>query len=187
MHRRFPVASFALPSRSPAPTPNEAGWIHQLAAGESKAWARFVEEWSPRLYQYITANGLSETEAQTLLPLIFANAVQKVVGQTSDDSQPVMKPALLLFAVAYEQMMRYVHQPPNPQRREALSPAAEAMADPQALLLRRTLQQFSPEAQQVALLYYLCEMSLAEICQIVCQSELRVRTTLNQVKRQLCR
>ena len=68
MHRRFPVASFALPSRSPAPTPKEAGWIHQLAAGESKAWARFVEEWSPRLYQYITANGLSETEAQTLLP-----------------------------------------------------------------------------------------------------------------------
>jgi DNA-directed RNA polymerase specialized sigma24 family protein len=84
-------------------------------------------------------------------------------------------------------MMRYVHQPPNPQQREALSPAAEAMADPQALPLRRTLQQFSPEAQQVALLYYLCEMSLAEICQITRQSELRVRTTLNQVKRQLCR
>jgi DNA-directed RNA polymerase specialized sigma24 family protein len=39
----------------------------------------------------------------------------------------------------------------------------------------------------VALLYYLCEMSLAEICQIARQSELRVRTTLNQVKRQLCR
>lgn len=160
----------------------EAGWMHQLAAGESTAWTRLLAEWSPRLYHYITANGASEAEAQSLLHQIFSILVQKIVG-----SAAAANPTVLLFTIAYQQMVHHCHQQANSQRRQALVPADKADMEPQAIHLRQTLQQFSPEVQQIALLYYLCDLSLAEISQIVRQPELLVRNTLNQVKRQLCR
>lgn len=160
----------------------EAGWMHQLAAGESTAWTRLLTEWSPRLYHYLTANGVSEAEAQALLHQIFSTLVQQVVG-----SAAVANPAVLLFAIAYQQIMRYCHRQTNSQRRQAFSPADKTDADPQAIHLRQTLQQFSPEVQQIALLYYLFDLNLAEISQIVRQPELLVRNALNQVRRQLCR
>lgn len=182
MHRRFPVAAFALRTRSPAPLPKETGWLHQLAAGEPTAWTRLLEEWSPRLYHYITANGVSEVEAQSLLSSIFATVVPQVVG-----TQPVANLTVLLFATAYPPMVRYCHQRTTAQRQPAFVPTAAATPDPQTLQLRQMLQQFSPEVQQIALLYYLCNVNVAEISQIVQQPTLVVKNTLNQVKRQLCR
>lgn len=182
MHRRFPVASFALRSRSPAPIPKEPGWMHQLAAGEPTAWARLMDEWSPRLYYYITANGVSEAEAQALLPPIFSAVVQKVVG-----AQPMANVTVLLFTSAYQQMVRYCYQQATAQGHPPFTPAMDATIDSQAIHLRNALQQFSPEVQQMALLYYLCDVSVAEISQIVRQPALVVKTALNQVKRQLCR
>lgn len=162
--------------------PKEAGWMHQLAAGEPTAWAGVVEEWSPRLYHYITANGVSEAEAQSLLSSIFSAVVQKVVG-----AHPTVNLTVLLFTLAYQPMVRYAHQQRVDSRRHALAPPTEAPTEPQAVDLRKLLQQFSPEVQQLALLYYLCAVNLADISQIVRQPELVVRNTLNQVKRQLCR
>jgi len=162
--------------------PKEAGWIHQLVAGEPTAWARVVEEWSPRLYHYITANGVSEAEAQSLLSSIFSTVVQKVIG-----AHPTVNLTVLLFTIAYQQMMRYTHQQTIVQQGQALAPPTEATTEPQPIDLRKLLQQFSPEVQQLALLYYLCAVNLADISQIVRQPELVVRNALNQVKRQLCR
>ncbi|MCE7989378.1 MAG: sigma-70 family RNA polymerase sigma factor [Caldilinea sp. CFX5] len=156
--------------------------MHQLSAGEPTAWARLLDEWSPRLYYYITANGVGEAEAQSLLLSIFSTVAQQVVG-----TQPVANLTVLIFATAYPLMVRYCHQQTTAQRRPAFVPTAAATADPQALHLRQTLQQFSPEVQQIALLHYLCDVNVAEISQIVRQPTLVVKNALNQVKRQLCR
>lgn len=182
MHRRFPVAAFALRSRSPAPMPNETGWMHQLSAGEPTAWARLITEWSPRLYHYITANGVSEAEAQAWLSPIFSAVVQKIVG-----GPPITNLTVLIFATAYPQVMRYCRQQTTISRPKALSASAEAPLAPETVQLRQTLQQFNPEIQQIALLYYLCDVSVAEISQIVHQPVLVIKNSLNQVRRQLCR
>jgi DNA-directed RNA polymerase specialized sigma24 family protein len=160
----------------------ETGWLHQLSAGEPTAWARLLDEWSPRLYHYLTANGVSEAEAQALLPPIFSAVVQKVVGEP-----PVANLTVLIFALAYPHMVRYSRQRLTTSRLQALSSPTTTPVDSATIHLRQALQQFSPEVQQIALLYYLCEVTVAEISQIVHQPALVVKNALNQVKRQLCR
>lgn len=159
----------------------EAEWLHQLSTGEPTAWARLVAEWSPRLYHYITANGVSEAEAQALLPPILLAVVQKVVG-----GPPIANLTVLIFAIAYPHMVRHCHQQRTAAQSQALvSPPVPI--DPETVQLRQMLQQFSPEVQQIALLYYLCEVNVAEISQIIHQPALVVKSAVNQVKRQLCR
>lgn len=160
--------------------PKETEWMHQLSAGEPTAWARLLDEWSPRLYHYITANGISEAEAQALLTPIFSAVVQKVVG-----GQPVANLTVLIFSIVYPQMLRYCRQQTLASQQALSSPAVVAV-DAETAQLRQTLQEFSPEVQQIALLHYLCEVNMAEISQIISQPLLVVRSALNQVKRQLC-
>lgn len=161
--------------------PQEAKWIRQLIAGEPAAWAQLLDEWSPRLYHYITANGAGEGEAQALLRQIFSMLVQKVVG-----SPPFASLTVLIFAIAYQQMLPYCQQRTTAIRRQLpplLSP--RIAVDPQATQLLQALHQFSPEVQQVALLYYLCEVAVPNIAQIVGQPEPVIKKTLYRVKHQL--
>ena len=161
--------------------PNEAKWMRQLSAGDSTAWARLIDQWSPRLYHYITANGVGEVEAQTLLHRSFSQVVQSVVGSPPSDNLTIF-----IWTIAYRQMLSYCQQCMTSSLRQLppkLSP--KVGVDPQSPHLLQKLHQCSPEIQQVALLYYLCEVSVADIAQIVGQPEAVIESALYRVKRQL--
>lgn len=165
MHRQLPLASSRLPKKLFVSRSKEATWAQQLCAGEATAWQRLMEHWSPHLYTYVLYQGLTEAETQTLLHAIFAELVQNVVGKLR-----ITNLTVLLFSIASQQVLNYWRQKPvaSPkQRLPALS--TEANADQQRLL--HALRQFAPEAQQVILLYYLYELPLPEIAQIVGQPE----------------
>lgn len=176
MHRQLPLASSRLPNTLPTSRSKEATWVQQLCAGESTAWQRLLEHWSPPLYTYILYQGLTETEAQTLLHTIFAEFVKNVVGQLR-----ITNLTVLLFSIASQQVLNYWRQKPmaSPKPRPSVL-ATEASADQQRLL--QALRQFTPEAQQVILLYYLHELPLAEIAQIVRQPEAILTKVLYRFK-----
>lgn len=141
--------------------------MRQLCAGESAAWLHLLEHWSPRLYNYVLYQGLSEAETQTLLHAIFAEVVQSVVGGLR-----VTNLTVLIFSIASQHVLNHGRQraasPLNTQSPPLLP--AEASDEHQHTFLQ-TLRQFTPEVQQVLLLYYLYEVTLPEIAQIVGQPE----------------
>ena len=163
MHRQLPLASSRLPKTLPVSRSKEAKWVRQLAAGESTAWLHLMEQWNSRLYTYLLYQGLTESETQTLLPVIFAEVVQSVVGKLR-----VTNLTVLIFSIASQQVLDHCRQRPLPSLK-AQAPASR-LDDHQRLFLQ-TLRQFTLEAQQVLLLYYLFEVTLPEIAQIVGQPE----------------
>lgn len=163
MHRQLPLASSRVPKKLPVPRSKDANWVRQLAAGSSTAWVQLMEHWSPRLYTYLLYQGLSEPETQTLLQTIFAEVVQQVRGGLRVTSLTV-----LLFSVASQQVVNHYRQrTPDPLKPQLL---AETIDEHQRLFLQ-TFLQFPLEARQVLLLYYLFEVTLPEIAQIVGKSE----------------
>jgi DNA-directed RNA polymerase specialized sigma24 family protein len=177
-YRHFSVASLSLHQRSLAPMPKEAKWMRQLCAGEPVVWAQLIDHWSPCLYGYITANGASEADAQQLVCTIFSEVVQAVVG-----SLRIANLTVLIFSIAYQQMLNYCQQRLSPLQSHRLSAADHV--DPQFVFLH-TLHQFAPEVQQLLLLHYLCEVSLSDISQIVGQSEEVLKKILYRVQHHLC-
>ena len=174
MHRQLPLASSRLPKTLPVPRSKEAKWVRQLAAGESTAWLHLMEQWNPRLYTYVLYQGLTESEAQTLLPLIFAEVVQSVVGKLH-----VTNLTVLIFSIASQQVLDYCRQRPLPPLK---AQASATRLDEHQRLFLQTLRQFTLEAQQVLLLYYLFEVTLSEIAQIVGQPEASLFKVLHRFK-----
>ena len=84
----------------------ETRWIQQLCAGEATAWAQLLDYWNPRLYSYVIYNGATEAEAERLIHAIFSEVVQTVVG-----SLPVANLTVLIFSIAYQQVLRYRKHP----------------------------------------------------------------------------
>jgi DNA-directed RNA polymerase specialized sigma24 family protein len=178
MHRQLPLASSRLPKTLPVPRSKEAKWVRQLAAGESTAWLHLMEQWNSRLYTYVLYQGLTESETQLLLPVIFAEVVQSVVGKLR-----VTNLTVLIFSIASQQVLDHCRQRPlAPPKAQA--PVSRLDDEHQRLFLQ-TLRQFTLEAQQVLLLYYLFDVTLPEIAQIVGQPEAILLKVLYRFKHSL--
>lgn len=75
MHRRFSAASTRF-LQWPLRHRSDGSLIHCLRTGDSHAWQRLVEQWSPRLYSYFVYNTHSEVDAQLLLQKVFSSTLQ---------------------------------------------------------------------------------------------------------------
>ena len=178
MHRQFTFASSRLRKKAPVPMRKETRWIQQLCAGEATAWAQLLDYWNPRLYSYVIYNGATEAEAERLIHAIFSEVVQTVVG-----SLPVANLTVLIFSIAYQQVLRYRAQALDPALKQ-LPPAiqlADPDDDPWAGFFH-IFYQFPPEVQQILLLHYLFAITLPEISQIVGQSEEVLTKILRRAK-----
>lgn len=180
MHRYF--SRVPLPTRRHplAPNPTTSKRIGRLYNGEPAAWLRLVERWSPRLYSYIVYNAVSEAEAQKLIYLIFAEAIQTIVG-----SLRVANLTVLVFSIAHHHILHQRRRHTNPML--PAQPAASAVAEEetQKTNFLHTFYQFAPEVQQILLLRYLCGVSLPEIAQIVGQPEAALTKTIAGAARYL--
>lgn len=167
MHRQFTFVSSRLRKKAPVYMKEETKWMQQLCTGEATAWEQLLDYWNPRLYSYVIYNGATETDAQRLIHSIFSEVVQTVVG-----SLPVANLTIVIFSIAYQQILRYRQQTLDPALKQ-LPPAiqlADPDHDPWAGFFH-IFYQFTPEVQQILLLRYLFEIPLSEISQIVGQSE----------------
>ena len=178
MHRQFTFVSSRLRKTAPVHIRKETLWMQQLCAGEAAAWAQLLDYWNPRLYSYAIYNGATETEAQKLIHSICSEVVHAVVG-----SLPTVNLTVLLFSIAYQQILRYRERSLDPALKQV--PPAIQLANPEDDPWAGFFQifyQFTPEVQQILLMHYLLEISLPEIAQIVGQSEAVLMKNLHRAK-----
>ena len=160
----------------------ERKFIGHLCAGQPGAWVQLVERWSPSLYSYITYNVGNEDDTRKLMQLILSEVIHTVI-----DTPRIKSLTILIFSIAYRHILHYRWQHP------VLVPAALRTApqmssttgeDVYAIGVNfiRHFRQFPPETQQLLLLRYICGVTLAELSQIVGQSEDMLAQTLYQAK-----
>lgn len=178
MHHQIAYVAARLRANALVNRKKEARFIKQLCAGEAEAWATLVEQWSPRLYSYFTYNMVSEADTQRLVQHIMSELVGELVGASGFTNL-----AVLIYSVAYQHMLHFRRQraKPTAAQQRLLEQPAEGNFRPRLHFLTN-FRQLRDETQQILLLYHLCEMSVAEIAQIVDQSEERLAKTLRQAQ-----
>jgi len=174
MHRYFSRVTLHTRRNTLASNRITSQRIGRLYNGEPAAWLRLVERWSPRLYSYIIYNAVSEAEAQKLLYLIFADAIQTIIG-----SLRVANLTVLIFSIAHYHVLHQRRRSGNPLfPPQPAAAASTVVGETQGSDFLRTFYQFAPEVQQLLLLRYLCGISLPEIAQIVGQPEALLTKTI---------
>jgi DNA-directed RNA polymerase specialized sigma24 family protein len=167
MHRYLTHVSVRLRSYLPQQERRDANFARQLCNGDGDAWVQLLDHWSPHLYSYVSFNAVHEADTRRLMRLILSELIQTLVGE-----QPVANLTVVIFRIAYRQLLRYRHQAPDPfanllwQRKQAA-----ATGEPLPNYFFQHLQRFSPEVQQLLLLRYVCGVTLPELAAIVGQSE----------------
>ncbi|MCX6044779.1 MAG: hypothetical protein NT075_06665 [Chloroflexi bacterium] len=109
---------------------------------------------------------------------IFAELVQAFVG-----SLQVANLAVLIFAITFHHVLHYRQQHHNLVGKKPLpASTSDPRDDAKARTFFSAFQQFSPDVQQILLLYYLYGISLPEIAQISGRSERSLAKTLYHAK-----
>lgn len=170
--------STSLPNQASTPNQQETDFVDALYAGQPNAWTELVDQWSPRLYNYLIYNAISEAEVQKLIHSIFSSVVRVILG-----SRRVANVAVLILSVAYRHVLHYRREAPliMPTRLRQIALAADENDD-RRINFFLAFYQFAPEIQQILLLHHLCEITLAELAQIVGQSEAALTPILEQAK-----
>lgn len=182
MHQHFAYITSHLRATALVRRKKETRFIKQLCAGEPQAWATLVDQWSPRLYSYFTYSTMNDADAQRLIQHTLSELVGEMVG-TSKFTHRIAQLSVLIYSIAYQHVLHYRRQRPNgyalPARQ--VEQPAEGNFRPRLHFLTN-FRQLRDETQQILLLYHLCDMSLAEIAQIVDQTEDRLAKTLRQAQ-----
>lgn len=156
--------------------------VGHLCAGQPGAWVQLVERWSPQLYSYITYNVGNEAETRRLMHLILSEVIHTVIA-----TPRIKSLTILIFSIAYRHILHYRWQHPAPilpisqGTQQAISAPIAETHNPGVNFIRR-FRQFSPETQQLLLLRYTCGVTLAELSQIIGQSEDMLTQTLHRAK-----
>lgn len=167
MHRYLSQVPSRLRNRLPLYQRREGTFVRQLCNGDGNAWVQLLDDWSPRLYSYVSYNVTNEADVRKLIRLILSELIQTMMS-----AQPVENLTVVIFALAYQQLLHYRRHAPDPFVESAwLRHQGGIAGDTLPPWFRQHLQQFSPEVQQLLLLRYLCGVTLPELAQIVGQSE----------------
>ncbi|MFN8489468.1 MAG: hypothetical protein U0350_17935 [Caldilineaceae bacterium] len=178
MHPHFIKGSAHLPNQQPAPDRQETDFVSALYAGEPAAWATVVEQWSPRLYNYLVYNAIGEAEVQKLMRIIFSELVRTIAG-----TRRITNLTVLILSIAHRHALHYRRQSPliMPPKLRKIALASDA-DDDRRINFFLTFYRFAPDVQQILLLHHLCEVELEEITQIVGQSIEVVTKALGQAQ-----
>ncbi len=181
MHQHFIKSSAHLPNQRPAPERQATDFVGALYAGEPAAWTALVDQWSPRLYNYLLYNAIGEAEVQKLMRIIFSEIVRAIAG-----TRRITNLAVLILSVAHRHALHYRRQSPliMPPRLRQIA-LASAEDDDRRINFFLTFYRFAPDIQQILLLHHLCEVDLEEITQIVGQSTEVVTKALSQAQNYL--
>lgn len=169
MHRYLSSIASRRHRQMPFQRRKEQQFIGRLNGGQPDAWIQLINRWSPHLYSYIFYNVNNEEATRQLMHLILSDVIQTVIRSPRTISLTV-----LIFSIAYRHILRYcadhpLATSPKPHKVQAVN---NVQTGPQAApTFIQKFRRFSLETQQILLLRYVCHVPLAELSQIVDQSE----------------
>ncbi|MEZ4674282.1 MAG: sigma-70 family RNA polymerase sigma factor [Caldilineaceae bacterium] len=171
MHRNLPFISSRVQHPTFLQKRKEKKFIGQLCAGHPGAWVQLIDQWSPRLYSYVSYNVSDEDETRRLIHLILSEVIQTIIHATRMPNLTV-----LIFATAYHHVQyhrRHSSSHPAPQRQQLSSNniSSETSEHKRYTNFTQQFQQLPTEVQQLLLLRYVCGVSLPDLSQILGQSE----------------
>lgn len=157
---------------------NNTKFIKRLSAGESTAWVQLITRCSPYLYSYVIYNVGNEAVARRLIRAILSEVIHTLASL-----RRVTNLTVLIFSIAYRHVLHYRRHivDPLPSMQWPFA-STSAAGDEHSANFFHTFYQFTPEVQQVLLLYYVCGVSVTELSQIVGQSETLLRKVLYRAK-----
>lgn len=158
-------------------TPHDAAFLQKLQAGDQLAWSTLVEEWGPRLYNYLVYNTRSEDDAQDVLSETMMGLVQSI--RTFDGNVTL---ATFIYSIAYRKVADYWRR----SQQTVELPASLSVAGPSLtrIELAEALDELPELAQQVLLLRYHVGLSVAEIAEILGRSYKATESLLSRVRSQ---
>ncbi|MEZ4868022.1 MAG: hypothetical protein R3C14_42230 [Caldilineaceae bacterium] len=149
------------------PHKKEAAYQKQLRKGDPTAWAQLVDQWSPRIYSYVSYNTTDDREAEALMQFILSEVVQTLLSTPRLDNLTT-----LLFTIAYKHVLLYRQQLSDYMLPRLLQPPHTLPAkNAREQKFTQALRQISLETQQLLLLRYLCDVPMPELSHIAGKSE----------------
>lgn len=178
MSRRF---SFKKPqlnsSESHQATPHDLAFLHKLQSGDETAWSTLVDEWSPRLYNYLVYNTRNADDAQDVLSETLMGLVQSI--GTFDGNVSL---ATFIYSIAYRKVADYWRR--SQQTVELSESLSVGGPNSMRIELAEALEELPELAQQVLLLRYHVGLSVAEIAEILGRSYKATESLLSRVRSQ---
>jgi DNA-directed RNA polymerase specialized sigma24 family protein len=158
-------------------TPHDADFLQRLQAGDQLAWSTLVDEWSPRLYNYLLYNTRNQDDAQDVLSETMMGLVQSI---RSFDGNVAL--STFIYSIAYRKVADYWRR----SQQTVELPASLSVAGPTiaGLELAEALDELPELAQQVLLLRYHAGLSVAEIAEILGRSYKATESLLSRVRSQ---
>jgi RNA polymerase sigma-70 factor (ECF subfamily) len=136
-----------------------------------------VEEWGPRLYNYLVYNTCNEDDTQDVLSETMMGLVQSI---RSFDGNVTL--ATFIYSIAYRKVADYWRR----SQQTVELPASLSVAGPglARIELAEALDELPELAQQVLLLRYHVGLSVAEIAEILGRSYKATESLLSRVRSQ---
>lgn len=158
-------------------TPHDEALLQRLKEGDEAAWATLVDEWSPRLYNYLTYNTRNEDDAQDVLSETLLGLVQSI--RTFDGNVAL---STFIYSIAYRKVADYWRR----SRETYELPLWISTAGPTSMRLElaEALAELPEQAQQALLLRYHVGLSVAEIAEVLGRSYKATESLLSRVRRQ---
>jgi len=152
-------------------------YLERLQAGDNRAWEKFMAEWNPRLYSYVSYNLRGADEVQDILSETWLGVLQ---GICNFDGNVAL--STFLYSIAYRKIADYWRS----KQVTAELPEWLSTAGPNdtRIELYEALAQLPQEAQQVLLLRYHVGLSVTEIAEVLGRSYKATESLLSRVRRQ---
>jgi RNA polymerase sigma factor (sigma-70 family) len=158
-------------------TPRDMAFLKRLQEGDQEAWSLLVDEWSPRLYNYLVYNTRNPEDAQDVLSDTLMGLVQSI--RAFDGNVTLVT---FIYSIAYRKVADYWRR----SKQEDELPASLSVAGPSSMRieLAEALEELPEQAQQILLLRYHVGLSVAEIAEVLGRSYKATESLLGRVRRQ---
>ncbi|MEZ4864130.1 MAG: RNA polymerase sigma factor [Caldilineaceae bacterium] len=166
-----------IPVDHATPHDDDTEFLLRLQEGDDRAWEKLMEEWGPKLYNYLSYNARSEEDAQDILSETFTALIHSI---RNFDGNVAL--STFIYSIAYRKVADYWRKS---QEMYEL-PASLSVAGPSStpLEVHEVLAELPEVAQQALLLRYHVGLSVAEIAEVLGRSYKATESLLSRVRRQ---
>jgi len=158
-------------------TPHDLEFLHQLQAGDAQAWGKLMDQWSPRLYNYMVYNTRTEEDAQDVLSETWLGLVQSIKKFDGN-----VNLSTFIYSIACRKVADYWRR--SKQTVELPAWLSTEAPSSMRLELQEALDELPEQAQQALLLRYHVGLSVAEIAEVLGRSYKATESLLSRVRQQ---
>lgn len=161
----------------PPATPRDKEFLLRLQNGDAQAWEQLMDEWSPKLYNYMCYNTRTAEDAQDVLSDTWLGLVQSIKNFDGN-----VNLSTFMYSIAYRKVADYWRR--SKQTYELPLHISTAGPNSMGIELQEALAELPEQAQQALLLRYHVGLSVAEIAEVLGRSYKATESLLSRVRRQ---